>query len=72
MDASLHCRIDKAIQLVLAGDVELLPNSKVQVTSQSNGTTPYYMVNSPCTCKDFPKIQDGWCELAVLVRRDAP
>ena len=32
-------RMDKAVALVLAGDVELLPDGTAKVASQSNGTT---------------------------------
>ena len=47
-------RVDSAVKLVLNGDVELLPNGKAKVGSQSNGTTVYHLVNGECTCKDFP------------------
>jgi len=62
MDVAVHSRIDKAVALVLAGDVELLPNGKAPVASQSNGQTTYFVVNGACTCKDFPKALDGWCK----------
>lgn len=62
MDSALHGRIDKAQALVLAGDVELLPDGKAQVASQSNGQTTYFVVNGTCTCKDFPKALEGWCK----------
>ena len=32
-------RVDKAVALVLNGDVELLPDGTAKVASQSNGTT---------------------------------
>ena len=48
-------RVDKAVAIVLAGDVELLPDGKAKVASQSNGTTTYFVVNGECQCKDFPK-----------------
>ena len=32
-------RVDKAVALVLNGDVELLPDGNAKVASQSNGTT---------------------------------
>ena len=32
-------RVDKVVALVLAGDVELLPDGTAKVASQSNGTT---------------------------------
>jgi len=43
-------RVDSAVKLVLNGDVELLPDGKAKVGSQSNGTTVYHLVNGECTC----------------------
>ena len=42
--------------------MELLPDGKAQVASQSNGTTVYHVVNGECTCRDFPKSPSGWCK----------
>jgi hypothetical protein len=55
-------RVDKAVAIVLGGDVELLPDGKAKVASQSNGTTQYFVVNGTCECKDFPKAPSGWCK----------
>src|SRR6059036_1852616 len=55
-------RVDKAVAIVLNGDVELLEGGKAKVASQSNGTTQYFVVNGECTCKDFPKAPSGWCK----------
>src|SRR5215813_260445 len=55
-------RVDKAVAIVLAGDVELLPDGKAKVASQSNGTTQYFVVNGECQCKDFPTAPSGWCK----------
>ncbi len=55
-------RVDKAVALVLAGDVELLPDGKARVASQSNGTTEYVVCNGTCECKDFPRAPSGWCK----------
>jgi hypothetical protein len=55
-------RVDKAVALVLAGDVELLADGKAKVASQSNGTTEYVVCNGTCECKDFPKTPSGWCK----------
>src|SRR6516165_12562825 len=55
-------RVDKAVALVLAGDVELLPDGTAKVASQSNGTTMYYVVNGECSCKDYPKAPSFWCK----------
>src|SRR6266851_204372 len=48
-------RVDSAVKIVLAGDVELQTDGTAKVGSQSNGTTAYHIVNGACTCKDFPK-----------------
>jgi NADH:ubiquinone oxidoreductase subunit len=55
-------RVDKAVALVLAGDVELLADGKAKVASQSNGTAQYVVCNGTCECKDFPKAPSGWCK----------
>jgi hypothetical protein len=55
-------RVDSAVKLVLAGDVELLADGKAKVASQSNGTTQYVVCNGTCECKDFPKAPSGWCK----------
>ena len=55
-------RVDKAVAIVLAGDVELLEGGKAKVASQSNGTTAYFVVNGTCECRDFVKAPSGWCK----------
>jgi hypothetical protein len=52
-------RVDKAVAIVLHGDVELLPDGKTHVASQANGTTEYVMCNGTCECKDFAKAPSG-------------
>ena len=46
-------RIDEALALVLAGDVEVLGDGTARVASQSNGQTVYHIVNGHCDCKDY-------------------
>jgi hypothetical protein len=55
-------RVDSAVKIVLAGDVELLPDGTARVASQSNGTTKYFIVNGECACKDYPKAPSFWCK----------
>jgi hypothetical protein len=65
-------RVDAAVKLVLAGDVELLPDGTARVASQSNGATTYHVVNGECTCKDYAKAPSHWCKhriAAGLYRR---
>jgi hypothetical protein len=66
-------RIDAAVKLVLAGDVEPLPDGTAKVASQSNGATAYHIVNGTCQCKDAPKAPQGLCKhrLAAAIHRRA-
>jgi hypothetical protein len=43
-------RVDSAVKIVLAGDVELLPDGTARVASQSNGTTDYHVVKRAGRC----------------------
>lgn len=65
-------RIDKAVALVLAGDVELQADGTARVASQANGSTQYVVCNGHCTCKDYPKAPHNFCKhrlSAAIVRR---
>jgi hypothetical protein len=65
-------RVDSAVKIVLAGDVELLPDGTAKVASQSNGTTVYHVVNGECSCKDFAKAPHQFCKhrlSAAIARR---
>jgi hypothetical protein len=65
-------RVDSAVKIVLAGDVELLADGKARVASQANGTTQYVVCNGTCECQDFPKAPSGWCKhriAAGIVKR---
>ena len=65
-------RIDRAVKLVLAGDVEVLADGTARVASQSNGTTAYQVVNGHCECRDFEKAPHQLCKHrlgAAIARR---
>jgi hypothetical protein len=65
-------RVDSAVKIVLAGDVELLADGTAKVASQSNGTTAYHVVNGQCDCKDFAKAPHSFCKHrlgAAIARR---
>jgi len=62
LPAEVNGRIEKAVAIVLKGDVELLEGGKARVASQSNGTTAYFVVNGSCECKDYPKTPHGQCK----------
>ena len=54
----LHGRIDKGMALVLAGDVELFPDGKAHVASQSNGQAAYFVVKG-CDNLWSEKLREG-------------
>src|SRR5215510_10972451 len=65
-------RVDKAVAIVLNGDVELLPDGTAKVASQSNGSTQYVVCNGTCECKDFAKAPHQLCKHrlgAAIARR---
>lgn len=55
-------RVDSAVKIVLAGDVELLADGTARVASQSDGQTIYRVVNGHCDCRDFEKAPHGFCK----------
>ena len=55
-------RIEKAVALVLNGDVQTMGDGTARVASQTNGSTAYHIVNGHCDCKDYPKAYEGWCK----------
>jgi hypothetical protein len=65
-------RVDSAVKIVLAGDVDLQADGTAKVASQSNGTTAYHVVNGECSCKDFAKAPHSFCKHrlgAAIARR---
>ena len=66
-------RVEKAVAIVLAGDVELLADGHARVASQCQGTTVYRMVNGTCDCPDFPRAPASWCKhrIAAGIQRRA-
>jgi hypothetical protein len=65
-------RVDKAIAIVLNGDIELLPDGTAKVASQSNGTTAYHVGNGHCDCRDYEKAPHNLCKhrlSAAIARR---
>jgi hypothetical protein len=72
---TVHGRLEKAVAMVLNGDVEILEGGQARVASQSNGITQYVVCNGTCECRDFPKAEGGWCKhrvSAALYKRAAP
>ena len=66
-------RVDAAVKMVLAGDVELLAGGTAKVASQSHGETVYHVVNGHCDCKDFARAPHSFCKhrLASAIARRA-
>jgi hypothetical protein len=66
-------RVEKAVAIVLAGDVELLADGHARVASQCQGSTVYRLVNGTCDCPDFPRAPASWCKhrIAAGIQRRA-
>jgi hypothetical protein len=60
-------RVESAVKIVLAGDVDLLDDGTARVASQSNGTTAYHIINGDCSCKDYRKAPHNFCKHVRLV-----
>jgi hypothetical protein len=58
-------RVDSAVKIVLAGDVELQADGTARVASQSNGQTVYHVANGVCSCQDFAKAPHSFCKHRV-------
>jgi hypothetical protein len=54
-------RIDKAVQIVLAGDVIRMRDGRAMVGSQSDAGV-HYVVNGACECPDADRAPEGWCK----------
>jgi hypothetical protein len=66
-------RVEKAVKLVLAGDVAVLDDGRAVVASFTDPTKTYAVEHSVCTCQDFPRAPHGFCahRLAVAMARRA-
>jgi hypothetical protein len=54
-------RIDAAVKLVLAGDVELLPDGGARVASRTDATVQYHLANGRCDCRDYARAPGNLC-----------
>ena len=74
---AVNGRVEKAVALVLAGDVEPQPDGSVVVSSLRDPSRRYVLQGHACTCADFERGQapDGWCAhrlaRAIFVRAQA-
>jgi hypothetical protein len=68
----LNGRVEKALRLALAGDVELHDNGSATVYSSSDPTRRYAIIEGTCTCRDYEQAPQHLCQhrlSAGLVRR---
>src|SRR5215475_1077063 len=66
-------RLESAVKLVLAGDVQFRADGTAAVASSSDPATTYTLAGGACDCQDFAYGQapDGWCQhrLAANLQR---
>ncbi len=59
----LNGRTEKAVQLILSGDVSIAPDGQGKIASQSNGSIEYLVgKGDSCACKDHPKAPKHLCK----------
>ena len=66
-------RIDSAVKIVLAGDVELLPDGGARVASRTDATGQYHLANGHSDCRDYARAPGNLCahRLAYGIARRA-
>jgi hypothetical protein len=57
----LNGRLERALKLVLTGDVHLLADGTARVSSATEPLTTY-KVAAACTCHDYPRAPRGLCQ----------
>jgi len=68
----LNGRVEKAVKLALAGDVELHADGTATVYSSSDPTRRYEIRQGTCTCRDYEQAPEHLCQhrlSAGLMRR---
>lgn len=64
---AVNGRVDKAVAIVLTGDVELMADGKAVVGSQSDAGL-HYVYDGECECRDSDRAEiDGWCKHRIAV-----
>jgi hypothetical protein len=69
---ALNGRVEKAVKLALAGDVELHDDGTATVYSSSDPTRRYEITQGTCVCRDYEQAPEHLCQhrlSAGLVRR---
>jgi hypothetical protein len=69
---ALNGRVEKAVKLALAGDVELHDDGTATVYSSSDPTRRYEIRQGTCTCRDYEQAPEKLCQhrlSAGLVRK---
>lgn len=73
---ALHCRLEKAREIVAEGKVRPVLGMDEHYTVESSTGTGHYLINSTCSCPDAQnrtELTKGLCKhkLAVLVYMEA-
>jgi hypothetical protein len=63
LPTQVNGRIEKAVALVLQGDVEPQADGTITVYSATDATRRYVLQGTSCTCADYERGQapEGWC-----------
>ena len=69
LPTQVNGRVESAVKLVLAHDVTVLDDGRIEVGSSSDPLKVYTLTGQTCTCQDFARGQapDGWCQHRIAV-----
>jgi hypothetical protein len=56
-----HARIEQAVQLILAGEIQWRPDGSVQVQGSEQEDAAYGIMQDTCPCPENVQTPRGWC-----------
>ena len=63
-----HGRIDKAVRIILQGDVILFEDGISFAVGSESDADLYYIFDNECTCPDSDRAPDGYCKHVIATR----
>src|SRR5215510_10783848 len=67
---AVNGRIEAAVRLVLAHDVEPQADGAILVGSSSDPLKQYRLEGHTCDCADYPRAPEGWCKHRIAAGID--
>ena len=62
LPAAVNGRVEKAVALVLLGEVHPQADGTITVGSCTDPAKVYHLVGTSCDCADYPRAPESWCK----------